>query len=147
MDAIELLLQDHSRLRDLFDAAERTLNRRLHRLLFGQIRADLRSHSILEEEIFYPAIENFGELTLITHTAQQEHQDLDQLLQRIDQQRPESDDWDSLFRQLSAHVRRHLEFEEREILPVVERLMTRADRERMGRYMSLLKNGSARKTG
>ncbi len=147
MEALELLSLDHSRLRDLFDAAERTYNRKLHRLLYGQIKADLAAHSALEREIFYPALENFGELTLMTRAAQQEHADFEQLIDRMERESPESEEWGSLFRSLLTFARHHLDVEESEVFPIVERLMPLADRERLGRYMAEMRRDETELAG
>src|SRR5947209_3950724 len=130
MDALALLKQDHDKLRDLFDAVTRTFNPKLHRLLFGQIRSDLLNHSEIEETIFYPALENFGDLTLQIKNNTYEHNNLRSLLDEISNLSEEREEWQTKLKTLIQYAEHHMQIEEDELFPKVEKLMSYADRER-----------------
>jgi len=60
VDAATLLQHDHAQLRDLFEGyhllGDQPRPSKLE--LFDLIRRELRAHAAIEEEIYYPAIEN-----------------------------------------------------------------------------------------
>jgi hypothetical protein len=73
-DAIALLKGDHREVERLFGEFERTRSDDQKRQLAGQICLALRTHTTIEEEIFYPAfLEATGD-TEIHHEAEIEHE-------------------------------------------------------------------------
>ena len=61
MDALELLKQDHQKVKGLFKETEGAENSR-KKQLFNQIDTELEIHAHIEETVFYPAIEKHEEL-------------------------------------------------------------------------------------
>ena len=61
MDALELLKQDHAKVKKLFDKAESADNREQKRI-FNQIKIELEIHAQIEENIFYPAMQRYDGL-------------------------------------------------------------------------------------
>src|SRR5436190_22211703 len=59
-DPIELLKQDHDKVRDLFKSyralEEEEGGKREKRRLFSEINRELSIHTRIEEEVFYPAV-------------------------------------------------------------------------------------------
>jgi hemerythrin superfamily protein len=139
MDALALLRMDHDKLRDLFDAVSRTFNPEIHRLLLGEIRFILDSHSDLEETIFYPALENFSELNLIIKTSYQEHGHFKTMLRELDDTPRERDEWKTRLKAFLQYVEQHIATEEEEVFSFAEKLMPAADRLRLGQYMKILR--------
>jgi hemerythrin superfamily protein len=62
MDAITLLKEDHKLVRRLLDKLERTTARgaKTRKELLLKIEANLKAHTTIEEEIFYPAFKEAG---------------------------------------------------------------------------------------
>ena len=54
-DAIALLKADHRKVEELFEKFEKAKNDDQKRTLAEQICTELKIHTLLEEEIFYPA--------------------------------------------------------------------------------------------
>ena len=54
-DAIALLMEDHRKVEDLFEKAEKASDEDRKKKLVQQICTELKIHSMVEEEIFYPA--------------------------------------------------------------------------------------------
>jgi hypothetical protein len=54
-DAIALLKEDHRKVEDLFEKAEKARDEDRKKMLVQQICTELMIHSMVEEEIFYPA--------------------------------------------------------------------------------------------
>jgi Hemerythrin HHE cation binding domain len=61
IDALELLKQDHQKVKGLFKETEGAENSR-KKQLFDQIDIELEIHAHIEETVFYPAIEKHEEL-------------------------------------------------------------------------------------
>ena len=54
-DAITLIKEDHRKVEDLFEKAETARDEDRKKMLVQQICTELMIHSMVEEEIFYPA--------------------------------------------------------------------------------------------
>ena len=63
MDAIALLKNDHKEMRAMLDALEATTTRASKKRadLLAKIDANLKAHTTIEEEIFYPAFKEAGQ--------------------------------------------------------------------------------------
>lgn len=63
MDAIQLLKADHKKVRELLTELSATTARAVKKRaeLLDEIRVNLKAHSQIEEEIFYPAFKQAGE--------------------------------------------------------------------------------------
>ena len=62
MDALELLKEDHAKVKELFEQAESTDDQKQKRIIFDQIQTELETHTRIEEEVFYPAVQEREEL-------------------------------------------------------------------------------------
>lgn len=62
MDALELLKQDHHKVKQLLTQAKETEDKKKQRQLFKEIKAELEIHARIEETIFYPAVAEHEEL-------------------------------------------------------------------------------------
>jgi iron-sulfur cluster repair protein YtfE (RIC family) len=74
-DAIAMLQEDHRRVRDLFQEYEAAMDPRTKRELAEEVCTELETHAQLEEQIFYPAVqEESQEGRALVQEAIQEHQ-------------------------------------------------------------------------
>src|SRR5690606_38016055 len=84
MNAIELLKQDHEKvkklLEDISNTTERAFKKRAE--LLQKIALELQAHTTIEEEIFYPAFREAGERDELKmyHEATQGHRDVEGLV-------------------------------------------------------------------
>jgi hypothetical protein len=111
-DAIALLEADHHRVEDLFREFKSAGNDRVAKLDMAQIIcAELALHTMLEEEIFYPAFaQATGDEQLVEH-ARHEHAQVKDLIARI----PEAANLDGAMEAMRRHVMEHVEEERRDI--------------------------------
>ena len=159
MDAIELLTNDHNKVRELFrqfnggggltglvrrtvgdvSAAER-------RKAVDQVSKELETHTRIEEELFYPAVVALGdhELKQQVDEALREHATVKQEVARLRKTRHQDDDLDAQMSQLEKNVEHHATEEENEMFPRLERLMSEHERQELGRRLQALKH---RRTG
>ncbi len=120
-DAIELLISDHREVEQLFkmmDGARTTGDVDQQRYVAEHVVEDLSVHAVIEEEILYPAIrEALPDGDQLADEALQEHQEVKELLTRIDGKDPQSEDARAAFDELTANIRHHVQEEENELFP------------------------------
>ena len=86
MDAFALLKADHEKVAGILETIENTTERALkgREELFARLKQELDLHATIEEEIFYPALEDAEETREITLEAYEEHRLVKQLLSELD---------------------------------------------------------------
>jgi hemerythrin superfamily protein len=62
MNALELLKEDHQKVKKLFEETTKTSDRSRQKELFDKIDSELEIHTHIEETVFYPTIEEQEEL-------------------------------------------------------------------------------------
>ncbi len=104
-DAIELLISDHREVEQLFkmmDGARTTGDVDQQRYVAEHVVEDLSVDAVIEEEILYPTIrEALPDGDQLADEALQEHQEVKELLTRIDGKDPQSEDARAAFDELT----------------------------------------------
>lgn len=111
-DAIALLKADHRKVEELFENFESTKGVQKKRALAKQICTELTVHSMIEEEIFYPACKGKIDDALLNE-AYVEHDGAKVLIAEIEAGRPNEDFYDAKVEVLSEQINHHVEEEER----------------------------------
>jgi hemerythrin superfamily protein len=62
MDALDLLKEDHQKVKELFEAVEETDDEAEKKRIFAEIQSELETHARIEETVFYPAMEKHEEV-------------------------------------------------------------------------------------
>jgi len=111
-DAVALLDADHQRVEDLFRELRSAANDREAKLQMAQVICkELTLHTMVEEEIFYPAFaQATGDEALVEH-ALKEHAHVKDLIARV----PSADNLDGAMAANRRHVMEHVEEERRDI--------------------------------
>ena len=141
MNAVQVLLKDHEEIKDLFkqfeEAGERA-NKKKQTIATNVIK-ELRSHSQLEERIFYPAVQAKGSKEIQDKILEgiEEHRVADFEMERIQQTQPEDQTFDARVKVLMESVRHHIKEEEREIFPEAKKVLG-DDLDRLGSEMEAL---------
>jgi hemerythrin superfamily protein len=148
MTATEILKQDHREAMGLFERLEGTGEASgpggSKDELFNQLKGALTLHTKLEEQIFYPALEDFDETRDLIEEAHREHRKVDQLLAETN---PAAGDFTGKLSELRRNVEAHVEEEEGEMFPKAEQLLGQPRLQEMGRRMEELKRGRAATAG
>ena len=112
MDAIAMLKADHRKVEEIFAAFEKATSRAKKRQLAEQACLELKVHTVIEEEIFYPACKGEIEEDLLKE-AYVEHDGAKQLINEIEAGGPEDDFYDAKVKVLSEMIEHHVEEEEK----------------------------------
>jgi hemerythrin superfamily protein len=111
-DAVVLLEADHQRVEDLFREFRSAGNDRAAKLQMAQIICmELTLHSMVEEEIFYPAFAQATGDEQLVERALKEHQHVKDLIARV----PTAENLDGAMETIRRHVMEHVEEERRDI--------------------------------
>ena len=112
MDAVELLKADHRQVEDWFAEFEkaRTDTRKLD--LADKICTALKVHTMIEEELFYPAFIEATEDEDMHHEAIVEHAGAKKLIAEIEASGPEDEYYDAKVKVLSEMIKHHVKEEE-----------------------------------
>lgn len=113
-DAIALLEADHQRVEDLyleFKSRSSSGDRDAKLALAQVICAELTLHSMVEEEIFYPAFAQATGNSEIVEHALKEHQHVKDLIARV----PDAENLDGAIEAIWRNVKEHVEEERRDI--------------------------------
>lgn len=138
-DAVDVLADDHRRIQKLFkhfEQLDRDDDDAVGELVERAV-AELQVHSMLEEELFYPAVRaqvDDDEAEDLLNEAEVEHEAVDELIAKLQ----ELDAGDAMYRAyftvLSEYVKHHVTEEEKSLFPRVKK-MRDIDLAQLGRDM------------
>ncbi len=111
-DAIALLKADHRKVEELFASFENARGAERKQKLVQQICTELTVHTILEEEIFYPACKGAIEEDLLAE-AYVEHDGAKVLIAELLGSTPDEEFYDAKVKVLSEQIEHHVEEEEK----------------------------------
>ena len=114
MDAVAMLKADHRKVEDLFEKFEKATAAGQKQKLAEQICMELKIHTILEEEIFYPACERKVEEDMLEE-AYVEHDSAKVLIAQIEDSEPAAEFYDAKVKVLSEEIEHHVKEEEQRI--------------------------------
>ena len=126
MDALDILKQDHQKVKELFHEATRGKD------LFDKINIELEIHAHIEETVFYPALEQHEKLKDMVAEALEEHQEVKTLLEELEELGSESHDFGVKLQELMETVEHHVSEEEGEMFPKVREVFDEKELEELG---------------
>jgi hemerythrin-like domain-containing protein len=122
-NVIDMLADDHKRVQKLFkdfEKTDRADTEGLHELVETTCM-ELQIHSMLEEELFYPAIRealSSDETDERLNRAEVEHEAADELIAKLQDLSPDDPMYCAYFSVLGEYVRHHIREEEKELFPL-----------------------------
>lgn len=144
MDALELLIADHNRVRGLFtrfNAAKDADDTETMAALGADIFTELVVHTSIEEECFYPwAAQLSDEIKEGIDEGIEEHHLVKVLIEEMGQLPPTAPEWVAKLTVLVENVEHHASEEETEMFPSVRHESTAEDREAIGAQLEQLKS-------
>jgi hemerythrin superfamily protein len=139
MNALEILKQDHQKVKGLFQEATRAHDQNTRKELFDKIDTELEIHAHIEEKVFYPALEEHEELKDMVAEALEEHQEVKIILEEIEELGSESHDFGAKFQELMETVEHHVTEEEGEMFPKVREVFDESELEQLGQQLESAK--------
>jgi hypothetical protein len=110
-DAVALLKADHRKVEDLFAKFEAAKGAEKKQALVKQICTELTVHTVIEEEIFYPACRGQIEDDLVNE-AYVEHDGAKVLIAELEASQPDEEFYDAKVKVLSEQIEHHVHEEE-----------------------------------
>jgi hemerythrin HHE cation binding domain-containing protein len=112
MDATRLLTEDHRKVEGLFEQFEKASGDGRKEKVARQICTELKIHSMIEEEIFYPALRGKIDDDALDE-AYVEHDGAKVLINEIEAGGPDEDFYDAKVKVLQEQIEHHVEEEEK----------------------------------
>lgn len=138
-DAVALLIEEHEEVKSMFEQYEELGDRAYvsKQKLALQICEALTKHTMIEEEIFYPAVRNAIKDDDLMDEAVVEHASAKDLIAQIQSMEPTDDLFDAKVKVLSEMIDHHVEEEESDMFPKVRK--TKIDLQELGEAMAARK--------
>lgn len=143
MNGIDMLKDDHQRVDKLFKQFEEAGDQAhaTKRDLVEQIIEELTVHATAEEEVLYPTSQSeVKETEDIVHESEEEHGVVKTLISELEGMSAEDEKFDAKVKVLMENVRHHVEEEEGELFPKIEKALSQERLEKMGRRMQQVKD-------
>jgi hemerythrin-like domain-containing protein len=133
--AIEMLKEDHAKVKKAFKEFENMdrSDTETCRQVVQTVCDDLKVHTTLEEEIFYPAVREAIEDEDIMNEASVEHETAKMLIEQLENMEPDDPNYYATFTVLGEYVMHHVKEEEGEMFPQAKK--SDIDLEALGRRM------------
>jgi hemerythrin superfamily protein len=146
MKATDLLKKQHRQVEKLFKQAEKAQPRQ-RRQLMDQIVEQLKLHTQIEEEIFYPAVRELGtsKAEEMIDEAFEEHHVVDLVLAELPKVDPEDERFEAQMTVLSELVQHHVEEEEGELFPMAEKKLGAERIKELGQQMEQMAGAGQRR--
>lgn len=123
VEAIDLLKDDHDRVEKAFKEFEK-LDRgdtETVRHLVATVCEELKIHTTLEEEVFYPAVRAAIDDEDLMNEASVEHETARMLIEQLENMQPDDPNYYATFTVLGEYVMHHVEEEEGEMFPAAKK--------------------------
>jgi len=147
VEATALLKKDHATVKALFKQFEAAGDRagQKKQRLFDEIKTELDVHAAVEEEIFYPAMQEVRskEVKDLVLEALEEHKVVKTLLAQIAALRPSDEKFDAKVKVLQENVEHHADEEEKEMFPQAKKQLSDEKRKDLGKQMEARKARAA----
>lgn len=133
--ALEMLKEDHDKVKKAFKEFEKLDREDTGKLrqLVQTVCEELKVHTTLEEEIFYPAVREAIDDEDIMNEAQVEHETAKMLIEQLENMGPDDPNYHATFTVLGEYVKHHVKEEEDEMFPEAKK--TDLDFEELGSRM------------
>ena len=141
MDALKLLKDDHQKVKKLLGELESTTERgvKTRQDLFTKVKQELVVHEAIEEEIFYPALQEHPKTKEIMLEAYEEHHVVDMVMAEIEGVAFDDETWGAKFMVMKENLEHHIEEEEGEMFKLAKQVFDRDELERLGESMAARK--------
>jgi hemerythrin-like domain-containing protein len=144
MNALDLLQEDHDRIKPLLDALKETTDRaeKTRGELFSRLKAELTVHEIIEEEIFYPALKEHPKAKEIVLEGYEEHDVVSRLMGELDGMDATDEHFGPKAKVMAENIEHHIEEEEGEMFKQARQVFEADELEALGDRMAQRKESA-----
>ena len=144
MNAIDLLREDHDRIKPLLSELKETTDRaeKTRGDLFSRIKQELTIHEIIEEEIFYPALKEHPRAKEIVLEGYEEHDVVSRLMGELDGMEPTDERFGPKAKVMAENIEHHIEEEEGEMFKKARQAFDPDELDRLGERMARRKESA-----
>lgn len=147
MDATQLLASDHREVEDLFEKYEKASGVDKKQTLAHRICTELKVHTMIEEEIFYPALRGKIDDDDLDE-ALVEHDGAKLLINEIEESDPDEEFYDAKVKVLQEQIEHHIKEEEKQSGNIFQQARAAdVDLDVLGRQLHERKTELMRKAG
>ena len=141
MNAIELLTQDHVKVKKLMGEIDSTTERgvKTREELFTRFKREMTVHERIEEEIFYPRLTEQAKTKDIALEGYEEHHVVDLVMAELDDVPYDDEHWAAKFSVMKENVEHHIEEEEGEMFKLARKALESNELEELGERMESMK--------
>ncbi|HEV8503040.1 MAG TPA: hemerythrin domain-containing protein [Casimicrobiaceae bacterium] len=136
-EATAMLRADHRKVSGLFEQYEKARSTAKKAALVATICNELKVHTQIEEEIFYPAVQAVLKDHELIPEANVEHGSVKALIAQVEGKTPDGDLFDARIKVMSEWVKHHVKEEQNEMFPRARK--TRLDMRALGARMAARK--------
>ena len=135
MDPIQMLTEDHQKVRQLFQRFQQAGSPQEKQTIAQNVFQELSVHSVLEKEIFYPAVQQkvTQDRDLVEHSYH-DHATVEQLVSQLKSMDPSNQQYTTMFQELISNVEEHAQEEEQRMFPDAQQHLG-GDLQRLGQEM------------
>ena len=141
MDVLTLLKEDHDKIKKILSHIEATTERgvKTREEFFNKVKAELKVHEAIEEEILYPALKDHPKAKDLVLEAYEEHNVVDTVMAEIDETPFDDETWGAKFTVMKENLEHHIEEEEDDMFKKARQVMDEAELKELGERMSARK--------
>ena len=119
-----LLIEDHEIVLKLFKDYEKLKSKGSaseKRDLALKICAELKVHTQIEEELYYPKLREHADQASLLNEAKVEHESAEQLISEIESMSPDETLYDAKVKVLGEYIKHHIKEEQNEMFPAAKK--------------------------
>jgi hemerythrin-like domain-containing protein len=140
-NAIELLKEDHRKVKRLLEQGDGTTENavKTRTEVLEKIKVEMQVHEAIEEEIFYPALQQHEKAKDIVLEGYEEHHVVDRILAELDDVSVEDERWAAKFSVMKENVEHHIEEEEDDMFKKAKQIFSDDELNELGERMQAKK--------
>jgi hemerythrin-like domain-containing protein len=141
MDGLQLLKDDHDRVKKMLANGDETTERatKTRHELFARLKRDLEIHERMEEEVLYPALRDHPKSSDLAYEGFEEHHVVDTILGELEDTSTDDPEWAAMLTVAKENLEHHIDEEESEMFPMARQVFSSAELADIGRRMAEIK--------
>jgi hemerythrin-like domain-containing protein len=141
MNAIDLLADDHNKLKKILEEISKTTqkSKKTRENLIANAKEELFLHESIEEKLVYPLLKENEETRALALEAHEEHHFSNVILKEVEKTDIEDEKWLAKFCVFKENIYHHIKEEEDQIFKVLKKLVSNKELEELATKITELK--------